>query len=221
MKRRKEMKLFFVRHGETDWNLARRVQGHSDIPLNEYGRYLARETAKGLKDVPFDLAYTSPLIRARETAELILEGRNIPIMDDENIKELGFGIYEGMCISGEHKAPQTDEFNKFFTDTEHYIPAPGAESVQELLERTGKFLQELYRDRGIQDKTILISSHGAAITGLLNNIKGRLDVAQFWKEGVPANCAVTIVEVEDGVPKIIAENKIYYKEPVRAWSVGE
>ena len=102
------MKLFFVRHGETDWNLARRVQGHSDIPLNEYGRYLARETAKGLKDVPFDLAYTSPLIRARETAELILEGRNIPIMDAENIKELGFGIYEGMCISGEHKAPQTD-----------------------------------------------------------------------------------------------------------------
>ena len=157
MKRRKEMKLFFVRHGETDWNLARRVQGHSDIPLNEYGRYLARETAKGLKDVPFDLAYTSPLIRARETAELILEGRNIPIMDAENIKELGFGIYEGMCISGEHKAPQTDEFNKFFTDTEHYIPAPVAESVQVRLERTGKFLQELYRDRGIQDKTILIS----------------------------------------------------------------
>lgn len=215
------MKLYFVRHGETDWNLARRVQGHSDIPLNEYGRYLARETAKGLKDVPFDLAYTSPLIRARETAELILEGRDVPIIGHEDIKELGFGICEGMCISGEHKAPQTEEFNKFFTDTGHYIPAEGAESVQDLLARTGRFLQELYQNPQLQEKTILISSHGAAMTGLLNNIKGRLDAADFWKEGVPANCAVTIVEVEAGVPQIVAENQIYYKEPVRMWSVGE
>lgn len=215
------MKLYFVRHGETDWNLARRVQGHSDIPLNEYGRYLARETAKGLRDVPFDLAYTSPLIRARETAELILAGREIPIIEDENIKELGFGVNEGMCISGEHKAPQTDEFNKFFTDTAHYVPAEGAESVQALLKRTGEFLQGLYHDANLQDKTILISSHGAALTGLLNNIKGRLDVAEFWKDRVPANCAVTIVEVKDSVPQITVENQVYYKEPVRAWNVGE
>lgn len=215
------MKLYFVRHGETDWNLARRVQGHSDIPLNEYGRYLARETAKGLKSVPFDLAYTSPLIRARETAELILEGREIPIIDNEQIKELGFGVYEGMCISGEHKAPQTAEFNKFFTDTAHYVPAADAESVQQLLKRTGDFLQGLYCNPKLQDKTILISSHGAALTALLNNIKGRLNVAEFWKDKVPANCAVTIVEVENKTPKIIEENVVYYKEPVRAWNVGE
>ena len=59
------MKLYIVRHGETDWNKSRRVQGFSDIPLNDYGIYLAGETAKGLRDVAFDLAYTSPLIRAK------------------------------------------------------------------------------------------------------------------------------------------------------------
>ena len=94
------MKLYIVRHGETDWNKARRVQGFSDIPLNEYGRHLARETAEGMKDIPFDLAYTSPLVRARETAEIILAGREIPLIESNGIKEMGFGEYEGMCISG-------------------------------------------------------------------------------------------------------------------------
>ena len=59
------MVLYVVRHGETDWNKVKRVQGHTDIPLNEYGRHLARETAKGLKETRIDLAITSPLIRAK------------------------------------------------------------------------------------------------------------------------------------------------------------
>ena len=64
------MVLYVVRHGETDWNKVKRVQGHTDIPLNEYGRHLARETAKGLKETRIDLAITSPLIRAKETAQI-------------------------------------------------------------------------------------------------------------------------------------------------------
>ena len=69
------MKLYMVRHGETDWNKARRIQGQVDIPLNEFGRRLAKKTALGLADVPFDLCYTSPMSRAKETAKLILQGR--------------------------------------------------------------------------------------------------------------------------------------------------
>ena len=70
------MRLYIVRHGETDWNKARKIQGQSDIPLNEFGRHLARETAKGLADVHFDLCFTSPLSRAKETAQIILDGRD-------------------------------------------------------------------------------------------------------------------------------------------------
>ena len=75
------MKLYIVRHGETDWNKARKIQGQSDIPLNAFGRHLARETAKGLADVHFDLCFTSPLSRAKETARIILEGRDVPIIE--------------------------------------------------------------------------------------------------------------------------------------------
>lgn len=215
------MELYIVRHGETDWNKERKVQGAADIPLNEYGIHLAEETAVGLKDIRFDAAYSSPLVRAKKTAEVILEGRNIEIKEDKRIQEISFGSYEGMCISGEHMAPESDKFNKFFVDTENYIPGDGGETVGQLMERTGVFLQELCKNELLADKRILVATHGAAMTAMLNNIRKNFDVAAFWKKGVPANCAVTIVEVKDGKPEIIKENLIYYKEQVRMWKVGK
>lgn len=215
------MRLYIVRHGETDWNRARRVQGHADIPLNAFGRRLAEETAEGMADIPVDIAYTSPLIRARETAEIILRGREVPLILCEEIKELGFGKYEGLCCGGEMKEKESDTFNKFFTDTANYKPAEGGESIQELYARTGKFLKELCDSTQLSGKSILLSTHGAAMTAILNRIRGEMEIADFWKRQVPYNCAVTTVEVKDGVPEIIEENHVYYKEPVNKWNIGE
>ena len=91
------MELYLIRHGETDYNKERKIQGSCDIPLNEYGRELARETAEGLKDIPFDVIFTSPLCRARETAEWIARGRQIPVYEDKRLQEICFGEYEGLC----------------------------------------------------------------------------------------------------------------------------
>lgn len=215
------MKLYIVRHGETDWNLARKVQGSADIPLNAYGEYLARETAAGLREVPFDIAYTSPLIRARRTAELILEGRNVPLIDAEEIREMNFGAYEGMCCSGSGRAPESREFNKFFTDTANYVPAEGGETVAQLMRRTARFLHTLAENTELQDKTILVTTHGAAMMAMMNGIKGNEDVGKFWANDVTPNCGVTIADVRDGRIEILKENIVYYKEPVRAWSVEE
>ena len=85
------MRLYIVRHGETQWTKERKIQGQVDIPLNEFGRTLAVKTARGLSDITFDLCYSSPLSRARETAELILEGRQTRIIEDARIAEMGFG----------------------------------------------------------------------------------------------------------------------------------
>lgn len=213
------MRLYIIRHGETDWNKERKVQGFSDIPLNEYGRHLARQTAEGMKDIHFDLAYTSPLIRAKETAEIILEGRNIPIFESLGIKEMGFGVYEGMCCGEKTKTSENEAFQKFFSDTGNYVPAEGGESIGELMERTGRFLKELCENEELQGKHILLSTHGAAMTAFLNHIRGNLNAADFWKWRVPSNCAVTIVDVKDGVPVIVEENKIYHKEPVKRWKM--
>lgn len=204
------MKLYVVRHGETDWNKLRKVQGHSDIPLNEYGRLLARQTADGMKDIQFDLAFTSPLVRARETAEIILRGRDIPIYDEPRIQEMGFGVCEGMCCRGENRDPGSDEFNKLFTDTANYKVPKGGESIEQLEERIQDFLDELCSSKELRDKTILVATHGAALTAMLNCINGQKDAAQFWGKGVPRNCSVTEVHIENGKAEITEEGRIYY-----------
>lgn len=213
------MKLYIVRHGETNWNKERRVQGHTDIPLNDYGRHLAEETARGMKNIRIDMAYTSPLSRARETAQIILGDRDVPLYDEDRIKELSFGSYEGLCCSGENREPGSDEFNKFFTDTANYVSPEDGETVAELFKRTGDFLKEICTREDLKEKHILVSTHGAAMTALLNYIKGNMSAADFWRDEVPPNCSVTIVEVQDGRAKIVEQGVIYYKEKVRQWKV--
>lgn len=211
------MKLYIVRHGETDWNRVRRVQGRTDIPLNDYGRHLAEETAEGMKEIRIDRAYTSPLSRAKETAQIILGKREVPLIEDDRIQEFSFGIYEGQSCGPEAEGEESEAFRRFFTETDRYIPPEGGESVEQLYERTGNFLEELCADRSLENENILISSHGAALTALLNRMKGNLSVREFWRDEVPPNCAVTIAEVKDGTARIVREGVIYYKEKVRKW----
>ena len=95
------MKIYMIRHGETDWNKKRKLQGQVDIPLNEFGKLLAKETAPALADVPFAVCYTSPLKRAAETARLVLGDREVPIVPDKRIQEMSFGEFEGLCCREE------------------------------------------------------------------------------------------------------------------------
>ena len=189
------MLLYIVRHGETDWNKAGKVQGRTDIPLNERGRYLAEATAEGMKDVRIDFCYTSPLIRAKETAQIILGEREIPLVEEKR---------------GEITDPGSEAFQRFFTDTENYVPSEGAESISELYERTGCFLSEIADREDLKDSHILISTHGAAMTALLNRIKGNMQIKDFWKYKVPKNCAVSVVEIKGKDIIIKEEGLIYY-----------
>ena len=93
--------LYIMRHGKTDWNAMRKLQGRTDIPLNEEGRQMAEHARTEYADIHFDICYCSPLIRAKETAEIVLKGRNIPIITDDRLKEMSFGSYEGTanCIT--------------------------------------------------------------------------------------------------------------------------
>ena len=209
------MKIYFVRHGETDWNKERKIQGQVDIPLNEFGRHLARETAKGLRDVPFDVCFTSPLGRARETAEIILQGRDVPILEDKRILEMNFGVLEGKCCSKEGwDVP--DSFQMFFDDPVHYQAPEGGEDFQAVRERTGDFLNWLFVQEQYRDSTVLVTTHGAAMAGLLNNLKKK-PLAEYWGVGVHKNCGVTEVDVTNGRIQIISENKVYYTDVVKPW----
>ena len=210
------MKLYIVRHGETDWNKERRIQGQVDIPLNEFGKKLARKTAVGLKDIPFAACYSSPLGRAVETAQIILNGRKVPIVKDDRIAEMAFGEWEGKCCARDHwNLPE--RFQLFFDDPVNYEPAEGGESFADVKKRTGDFLSWLYNQKEYESENILVATHGAALAGMLNNIKNE-SLAQYWGTGVHKNCAVTEVEVTNGVPGILSENRVYYDDEVEEWS---
>ena len=85
--------VYIMRHGKTDWNAKHKLQGRTDIPLNEEGIQMAEQAKEKYKDVNFDICYCSPLVRAKQTAEIVLEGRNIPIVYDDRLMEMCFGVY--------------------------------------------------------------------------------------------------------------------------------
>ena len=204
------MKLYLIRHGETDYNKMKRNQGQIDIPLNEYGRELARKTREGLAEVPFDLCLCSPLSRARETAEIILEGRDIPIITDKRLIEISFGRYEGRCWNPDawdEEMPR--DFQCFFTEPGRYEAPDDGETLEHLEERTGEFLQDICHKKEYQNHTILVSTHGGALASMIANIK-KLPKEKFWGDGCSHNCGVTILDVRNGVPVILAEDRIYY-----------
>lgn len=203
------MRLYIIRHGETEWNVQRWVQGHSDIPLNDEGRRLARVTADAMADVPFTRVYTSPLKRAYETAMIIKGERDIPIIEDTRIMEIGFGEYEGLSCAKESYNIPNPNFMNFFEKPELYKPPKGAESIEELCERTADFLEEIMHNKDMENETILVSTHGAALRGLLSNIN-HIELKDFWQGGVHRNCAITIVHIEDGKAQILEEGKVFY-----------
>ena len=204
------MKMYIIRHGQTPWNARKCLQGRSDVDLNENGIYLAELTGKALRDVTFDMAFTSPLIRAKHTAQCILAGRKVPIIEDERLIEISFGIYEGCCYAEENRQVPQQWIENFFHAPQDYVAAPGGESLDDVEKRTRNFMEDICCRKELQDKTILVSTHGCALRGLLNSIR-ESNREDYWHGGVSKNCAVSIVTCNRGEkPVLVEENHIYY-----------
>ena len=199
------MKIYIIRHGETDLNVQGVMQGWLDEPLNQSGRDLAEITGRALKDIHFDYCISSPLIRSKETVELVLKesGNEIPILTDDRIKEIHFGD-----IEGEHLSALGEKGELFHDDPFHFGRFPNGESVQDVCQRTQEFLKELIaRD---DDKTYLIGIHGCAVRAMLNFLYENPD--EYWHGHVPYNCSVNIIEAKNGVARLVEDDKIYYPQ---------
>lgn len=205
------MKLYIIRHGQTPWNAKKRLQGRSDIDLNENGVRLALLTGEALREVPFYAAFTSPLIRAKHTAECVLAGRDVPVFEDKRLIEISFGEYEGKCYKGPESEIKGTGFLNFFDAPQYYIPPAGGESLDEVEERTADFMRDICSREELAGKNVLVSTHGCALRGLLNSLK-ETPREQYWNGGVSKNCAVSIISCSGGKPVLLEENKIYYTE---------
>lgn len=203
------MDIYLIRHGETDWNTVKRLQGSTDIPLNPYGIELAEKTAEGMKDLKIDKIYSSPLIRARKTAEIIKGDRSIDVVLEDALQEIDFGVYEGYIYHEKNYNVPDPEFMNFFDDTDHYKTPPKGESFQTLIGRTSSFVRSVINDPANEGKTILIASHGAAIRAILCGLFD-IPLSDFWGGPVHKNCGVTMIRSENGKYELVFENKVYY-----------
>lgn len=144
------MDVLITRHGQTEWNVLKKIQGKVDIELNETGIDQARITADSLINEEIDLIISSPLKRALQTAQIINENKNVPIIIDDRISERNFGEYEGVETT-------SFDFNSLW-NYKNDIKYGSAESMKELFDRVYEFLDELKIK--YKDKKVLLVTHG-------------------------------------------------------------
>jgi broad specificity phosphatase PhoE len=133
--------IYLIRHGETEFNRLKRLQSATDNPLNERGLNQARAAAKLLADVDVACVVSSPLLRARQTAEMIAEAKNCRLSTDERLRELSLGEWEGWN-EDELLKKEPVEFPRW-TENYHLVAPPGGESVLEGIARVAPLLEEL------------------------------------------------------------------------------
>ncbi len=151
--------FYFIRHGRTDWNESGRIQGTTDVPLNDRGREDARKAGEMLKEVPYEIVYSSPLSRAYETALLAnIHQKDIIVMDD--LKERSYGSFEGEVITDYVRADQSiDTYTGFDGETRTEAALRMKRALMEIIETT-------------EYEKILITTHGSIVSSFIQLLNG-------------------------------------------------
>ena len=152
------MKIFVTRHGQTEWNVLEKIQGQTDIELNDVGRQQAEETGKLIENETINLIITSPLKRAKETAQIINKKFNVNIIEDCRLMERKFGQSEGLT---KNEIKKLKENNPEINDVWNYnknIEFNGMETMYDFCNRIYEFLDDVIKR--YKGKNILLVTHG-------------------------------------------------------------
>lgn len=182
------MKIYLIRHGQTDWNVAGKIQGKTDIPLNETGRRQAACLAKGMEHRPVAQIFSSDLIRARETARAIGESQHVEVETLSGLEEIGFGKWEGMTLERIQVIFPT-EYEKWCENPVTVAP-PGGESLSQIKERCRRVMEEILK-RAKGDFAIV--SHGAMLAYVVEYLM-RNDPND--QEIIVGNASITTIQYE-------------------------
>ena len=183
------MKLYLIRHGQTDWNVAGKIQGCHDIPLNETGKMQAACLAKGMEKRPVTRVYSSPQLRALETARAIAASQKVEVEILPGLREVEFGEWEGMTWK-EIQERDPERYRRW-VETPAEVTPPGGESRPQIYERVGEAVQTILREA---QGDVAIVSHGAAlvytVSYMFRNEVGPHD------EIIVKNVSITTVEYD-------------------------
>lgn len=184
-------RIVLIRHGETEWNRLERFQGRTDVPLNQEGLEQAERLAQRLKEVPLTKIYTSPLIRARKTAEIVNNYHGVEIIPEEGLTEVDHGHWTGMFKS---QVIETDgERYKTWLTRPDTLVVPEGESLADVYRRSVRVIEKIIESS--VGETILVCSHDAVNKVLLCHFFG-LELSNFWKFKQGNGC-INIIDVLD------------------------
>jgi len=183
------IRLFLIRHGETAWNSQKRFQGWSDIELNEKGFHQAELLGKRFENIKVDELYSSPLIRAVQTAMPIAKAQGVEIQTNEYFKEINFGEWEGK--TREEIAEAFGDAFEVFIKNPQYLPFPGEGSFDNVIKRIKIGLDEIME--GKDNINIAIVSHGGIIRLMIRYL---LDIKEdLYNRTWIDNTSISVVEV--------------------------
>lgn len=193
------LELWWIRHGQSRWNVENRWQGHSDISLSEEGEQQALRLRRALSEVHFDAVYSSDLERATRTAELALPG--LPAMRDGRLREVHFGEFEGLTRA-EMSPEQLERLKVWFKDP-YAAQVLGGESLTDV----GKRIRDWQSELGPSGR-VAIFTHGGVIRC---HLWGAAGGESFWKVQID-NCSTTCVVHGPEGPEVRWVNDTSYQE---------
>ena len=200
--------IYLVRHAETEWNKERRYQGGQDIPLSNTGVEQARQLAERLRKVKFDLAYSSPLQRARQTAEIIIEGNSPPIILEPAFREINHGLWEGLRVK--EIAERFPREFRFWKEKPHLAKMPQGESLHDSRQRVvPRFLDLVAQEKW---KRILIVGHGGVNRVILMHCL-KMELRDYWKLIQNSTCVNLIDKTSQGFQVKIINDLSHLETP--------
>ena len=164
----KETEIILIRHGETEWNSQKRMQGHSNSDLSSVGQAQIQALGQWMKNVPFDVIYSSDSLRAKQTAEAITQFSGHELQFDQRLREKNLGVFEGLT-SEEARERHPEVFRLFKTAGSKYVIDEG-ESTQQLQDRALEIVNEI-RIKHPEERVLLVT-HGGFIRVVMKHSLG-------------------------------------------------
>lgn len=201
-------RLYITRHGQTEWNLAGRMQGQKDSPLTELGMSQAKLLGERLKKESIDVIISSSSGRALSTAQLIRGNRDIEILENDNFREINMGEWEGKLHSDiEEKFPE--EKNNFWKAPHIYKATSGGETFFEVVKRTSGEVEKIIE--AYHDKNVLIVTHAVSLKSLLLYFENK-EMDKFWEGAYMHSTCLNIIDICGDERKIVMAGDIAHLE---------
>ena len=189
------MKLYIIRHGQTDWNISKKIQGRQDIPLNERGHFQAQCLGKAMENRPITAVFSSPQIRAMETAIAVASPAGVPVIPVRDLMEINYGVWEGKT---EEELLRDDRalYEAWWSHPAETAP-PEGESINQVNERCRQAWKEI-KPQLTGDAAIV--AHGGLLAHFMEQLLGSESIAAST---VAHNASITTIEYEPETERFV------------------